>query len=651
MDSTPPPLSSSVLHTRLRSAGYELLFRSEGWVDCLVVRPGERWHGRGTTEEDALGDALQQMFPSHLARALLDAELAAEAGASASDGAALAPSAAAEASEPVPEAAAPPPSEPAAAEPAAPEPVAAPAEEPPSAPPPPAPGAPEAPAAPVAASAAPAPDVAPPGGDSTPSAAAPPREPPPSAARVRAAVEGILQEIERRMPDVAQMSAERQRLELLTWMCRARALEDTLATASDIVEVEVSRVARQLGDAARVFWPGYVGALQLNAEPDELQELRVRNAAVPKTWTAAATRAEQVLATLRAQDRVAGLDDGGWADAASLTPRPADPDAVLEEVAHELGLRLGPVGEQSEERVSQMDDAEIDALAHAAHKLRWIRGAVDAPLAWGAAIGRLRRVAHLLGQRAGTLRSALDARTRPSASWAHIVDPPPPKEERSAVLADLPANLTPPARLMAWIARAFDAMSTPEVATVLSAQHIDLAALEQAVEAQTDRRLRRRLRELVRRLGASNGNGNPPAAPAPVAPAGPPSQPDAADGAHAALTARVRARTEGRRVLFVGNREDPDLEEKLTETLGVSITWCDGSPRKVQAQKTRISKGGFDFVLCASGFQSHSIDVMLAKAAQAGRVPYIRVNRGRPLACVQAIAREFGFLKEAAAAV
>jgi hypothetical protein len=38
----------------------------------------------------------------------------------------------------------------------------------------------------------------------------------------------------------------------------------------------------------------------------------------------------------------------------------------------------------------------------------------------------------------------------------------------------------------------------------------------------------------------------------------------------------------------------------------------------------------------------HGVDTALARAAGAAGVPYVRVNRGRPTACVQAIAREFG---------
>jgi hypothetical protein len=115
------------------------------------------------------------------------------------------------------------------------------------------------------------------------------------------------------------------------------------------------------------------------------------------------------------------------------------------------------------------------------------------------------------------------------------------------------------------------------------------------------------------------------------------------------LCAAVRPRTEGRRALFVSNRHDPPLQTKLEGLLGLSVTWCEGSPRRVQAQCERIAHGAFDLVLSATGFQDHAADGVLARAARAASVPLVRVDRGRPLACVRAIARELGIGQESSA--
>ncbi len=104
----------------------------------------------------------------------------------------------------------------------------------------------------------------------------------------------------------------------------------------------------------------------------------------------------------------------------------------------------------------------------------------------------------------------------------------------------------------------------------------------------------------------------------------------------------VQKRIRGKRALYVSNRKDPELESKLTGLLKVTITWCDGDMRGVQAQCERITNGKYDLVLSATGFQTHGTDKALSEASREAKVRYVRVNRGRPAACVQAIAREFG---------
>ena len=646
MNATPTISSlSCALQSHLRQAGYGVTFQVEGWTECLVYRAKERWLGRGNTSGEALDHVLAQMLPSHLARALLDAALGAPlafppaivllSDSAPPDGGVLPPEAVVVegsgaprsdvALGPQPEAAAPvmnngtppTPSPAAAAGPAlVPDPLLV---------------AVDAPARDTAAHAAPC----------APSATTPPRGP----SVAVAALDAILRSVEQDLPEFALSSAERQRLALLAWVCRARSVEETQPGVWE-VEAGGARVARRLAELARVFWPGFVMALQLTARPDEVPELRGRGGPPPRTWRDAAECAEQVLLAQQERDRVACLDDHGWGDAQSLVPRPGDPEAMLKDVERELAVRLGTVGDQTDERVLHLDDGELEALLQAARKLRWIRGAVAAPLAWGAAIGRLRRVTHVLGtQRGSALRAALDARARPGAVWQAILEPVHKvREESAALVADLPANLSPPERLVAWIVRAFDAMSTPEVVALLGEQHVDVAMVNSAAEAQPDRRLRRRLREVVRRLRGQTAPGAAEIGASVEQPEAPATGETSSAGAHDALVARVRARTEGQRTLFVSNREDGELADTLTELLGLSITWCDGTTRRLQAVCKRLGNGGFDLVLSATGFQSHSSDVVLGKAAHSARVPYIRVNRGRSLACVQALAREFGLL-------
>src|SRR5262249_31601315 len=73
-------------------------------------------------------------------------------------------------------------------------------------------------------------------------------------------VEKLLAEIEDRLAHVARMCSERQRLHMLVWICRARAVEEGQPGARE-VEHAVARVARRLTEIGKMFWPGSVRAL------------------------------------------------------------------------------------------------------------------------------------------------------------------------------------------------------------------------------------------------------------------------------------------------------------------------------------------------------------------------------------------------------
>src|SRR6185295_12521378 len=69
------------LRELLSEAGYRVASRldwleNDGTSEYLVQREDERWIGRGPNADDALRDALARMFPSRLARELLEHHLA-----------------------------------------------------------------------------------------------------------------------------------------------------------------------------------------------------------------------------------------------------------------------------------------------------------------------------------------------------------------------------------------------------------------------------------------------------------------------------------------------------------------------------------------------------------------------------------------------
>jgi hypothetical protein len=470
-------------------------------------------------------------------------------------------------------------------------------------------------------------------------------------ARVRTAdaletVDRMLNEIEGRLDALARMSGERQRLHMMVWICRARAVEEANPGIRD-VEQAVARVARRLTDIGKMFWPGSVRALQLSARPaDVRREMHATWAPEPANWREATVLAERLLDEHLVKSAEAGLDEDGWADAAARSPRPPDPEALFKEVDEQIKALLIPPGEVPNGRAGELAGADFDRLLAAARKLRWLRGGMERDLDWGVAVGRVRRAIPSLGERGARVREILDHKTKPSAPWAKILgespEPAPPGESPEELRKALPAATVTKDLLLAWLIRAFDVLNTPDlVALMVPIKHI-LAEFSEETLNHPDRRVRRRLRELVKRVGSAEDTPTPPAKSEPV-----PKDDDTIDEpvmehALAALAARVRARTQGRNTLFVSNREDPELGARLEELLGIHITWCDGSLRRVQAQCERIKGGSYSLILSATGFQVHGVDSAVAGAASAGGVPYVRVNRGRPVACVQAIAREFG---------
>ena len=448
------PASLPALRALLMEAGYGLLVRADAWCECFVHRDDERWVGRGITEDDALRDAIDKLLPSHLARLLLDRHgvLQVVVSPTPSPTAAFVAIEMAAASSAIVEAT----SLPAMAQEAAPSPAPDEAQTTPlraassSADDIPAPAPTEAAFAavtpaivvePEAGTEAASPELAAVIATAEPEAPALPaapaagpanevplveQQPPPRPTRARTTdaletVERLLSTIEGRLGALARMCADRQRLHMLVWICRARAVEESLPGVRE-VEHAVARVARRLTEIGKMFWPGSVRALQLSARPaDVRREMHATWAVEPSNWTEATQLSERLLEDHLDRSAEISLDEDGWADGAARLPKPADPDALFEEVDAELKAMLIPPGEVPNGRLGELGPIEFEALLNAARKLRWLRGAVRDDLAWGISMGRLRRAVPGLGERAGRVRDALDHRAKPPASWAKVL--------------------------------------------------------------------------------------------------------------------------------------------------------------------------------------------------------------------------------------
>jgi hypothetical protein len=626
-----PPSERSRLH--LHRAGYSVAFRAEGWAECFISLADERWIGRGVTEDEALDDALRLMLPSRLARSLFDAQLAAATDEPASD---LAP--------PLVTAAAPDHVAPTAGaehdaveEPTEASPVAEVAEVTEVADiaePPPAAELAVTPAIPAAKPSDPAPTAAP----AEPSANAL------ALAEALAALDAMLHDIDAQLPKLAKKCSERQRFQLLAWICRARAFEELLPDARPVT-IAVQRIARRLSEIGKMLWPGSVRALQLATTPADTMEPHAADSP-PGTWAEAAGRAEA-----RHRDHIrkatsAGYDEDGWIDAHPIGPPPPHPDALLAQTVKELDALLTRTGD------ALTDEHDLAAIVRIAQTLRWVRESTQDHLVWGLTMGRLRRLAHPLGASGALLRKTIDPAHKPGSSW--IPAPAAPSEsallEESAtkLRADLAELGAGEDTLLPWLLRAFDVFPTPALADMLRARRSQVTALGEITATYEDRRIRRRMRDLIQRLASGGGEDTPASARREIAAKEKEKEEveveSEDDSTLRQLCDSVRQHTEGRRVLFASNRFDARLEARLTELLGVKMAGCDGGPRRVQSQCERIAQGSYDLVLSATGFQDHAVDGALAHAANLAGIPYVRVNRGRPLACAQAIVRELGKL-------
>lgn len=108
-----------------------------------------------------------------------------------------------------------------------------------------------------------------------------------------------------------------------------------------------------------------------------------------------------------------------------------------------------------------------------------------------------------------------------------------------------------------------------------------------------------------------------------------------------AVPEEVLVRTRGKRALFVSNRTDNTLQDRLDTLLCLdSLEWAEATPRRIDAAVEAIAAGTYDLVVGATGFLNHTDDGRLARACRGAGVPYIRADRGRAGAVLRAIARD-----------
>jgi hypothetical protein len=288
-----------------------------------------------------------------------------------------------------------------------------------------------------------------------------------------------------------------------------------------------------------------------------------------------------------------------------------------------------------------------------AAKVRWLRGCPPSVEIWGAAMGRLRWLAEHDDVAGDAIRAVLDPQFMPLGNWMkHLgVDKQERRRQRSAVVKRTPQAGATDAEIQQWLKDALefgDDLSNERIAGLLRDLAPQVLAIPESVFSE--RKHRRRIKNLQAQL-----RGDVPASTMVARSTAWANDPEPAVDVVCAptrsledqLVEGLRPFTVGKRVLFVSNRLDLDRDAKLQGLLGFSsIDACLHEPARVESKAQAIDRGTYDLVLAATGFLPHNVDGMLKGACRLMGIPYVRVNRGRPLQCLLHLARELGIDKQ-----
>lgn len=603
----------------LLSLGYTLRRREGGFASILAARGDERWSADGLDAEDALRRLVDRMFPSAAARELLERALRSVPAEAARGGGGEETEGVSQAEE---------------------TPRTTPRPDPP-------PAAwrrrlfeLQRPALPPQARSLPRPEP--------PRLRLPDDESNPEGALERhlAELREIEAEIEASVEEFAWLAPERQRWVLLRFVALARAVQDEMRDREEIVE-RVKDIVQRLAELARIAWPGNVRAMRLDSYPDESRPDLPGALPRMRTWLELAETVESILTERSAAGEEEGVGPEGWADDALLEPQPHDAARRLQRcrktVEKSTGTLLASPPRGRGKAVGSIGEQQAAVLLETAAELRWLRGceAIDA-VAWLEAMGRLRWHAERLPKKWRVrLQRLLDPATKPSRRWADRFGYDPQKIERRRRRRALRKEWRERREgadadyVAAWLERAIRESDLTNVDLVPMLEGFEEVVLSIDPRRFEDRKVRRRLRDLRKRL--SDPNAGAPKRPAPSRE----DEDDEPEAPHEALRRRVVPHTRGRKALLVLNRSDPNLERRLSELLElVQLDAIEFSNRSLEAKRGSILQWGYDLVLSATGFQSHQVDRVLREACRKREVPYVRIAKGRPLATLRALERD-----------
>ncbi|CAN5761225.1 hypothetical protein BH09MYX1_BH09MYX1_31230 [soil metagenome] len=452
------------------------------------------------------------------------------------------------------------------------------------------------------------------------------------------ALDRLHREISDRERSLGMTTPTRQRLTILGWMAQARSVQD--AVPHSHVRDRVARIARLLGLLTGRWWPGSIPALKLDATPDDgARALGLPAEHHVTSWASIAEKARAALALHVSQSDARGSDADGWADTRWLLPAPQEPTTFLEDVAASIESVSGSLRSALRRSDERPDPATLLRWARA---LRWARGAAEDQATWAAAMGRLRFWTSPRSSLMSEVIQALDPTFDPERRWASYfesvaVQPEPVDLERRELEVERLVK-APPARSKAdvvrWLREALPLTDTHHAP--LSAALADTLDIVAELKPDDFPGMGRRIHRRLRRMQEGDANATLDI-PAPISSIELPT----AARFDPVVAEEVLAKTRGRRAVFVSNRNDPDLQQRLLVLFAfASLDWAEAEPRRVDALTGAIDRHRYDLVVAATGFMDHTADARIAKACRAGQVPYIRANRGRPGECARAFARD-----------
>ncbi len=585
----------------LRAHGYRIGWREGGFRECLIESGDERWKGVGRTRRSAFRHALMRAFPSRAARDLLVAAVGGWTETSGPDSRARAtPTSNTTSSKRLPE--------------------------------------------------------------FTPSA--------PSRRIVKQITLGealeLFDELDRSLRaslDTASMLClPRQKLLLLSWVALARHIEESAGGIRE-AQMRAKRIKDQARNLAKVWWPGTLRALDPNAAPaDSSVDLPTDASRTIENWSDVANAAEESLVRMETDDEARGFDADGWKDGAHLDPAPSDPKGALNEVVAHLeaatALLLSPSDaiEDAQWLIEWAKRPVVKATpalgwGGLAARLRWLRGHTDEPERWSAAIGRLRCVAdRLLAYERDDVVRLLDREFDIGRSWAQHLGFDPERKalqrRRRELLSNAPVHGWNDEQILRWIHDAIelkDMLTSQRIAEALVPVRDRIRAFVVDVLPGLGRRDKRRLHKIQEELDKTafplreTTRVEEPATDPEVV------GEEEREAHDRAVLDAVQAHTRGKSALVVSNRNDPTLDQEIKELLQLDVVdHGQIEPRRLDSLSERVERGRYDFVLAATGFMPHKADGVLRKAAVKSGILYVRMNRGRPRACLAHLARELG---------